>query len=298
MDYVVRIVFVIAIGLSSFSYYRYRKKYMKLRKFFTSKGFVDVIKNKNMDGIPEEFRELCLGILEIIAKEYSSEVLNKQMEYSVLQSQINPHFLYNTLDSIRGEALMSDNETIANMTERLSNFFRYCISSKGNFVTIRDEISNVENYFYIQQYRFGEKFQLCCQIEEDCYDYCLPKMTLQPIVENAIYHGLEGTKDGGVVTIQIQENREHLKIVISDNGVGMSDEKVRKINEKFQDDEYFSKLNHMRKKAGIALYNVNQRIKLRYGKEYGMILHSTIMKGTDVTLHIPKKIERNNEELV
>ena len=126
-----------------------------------------------------------------IEKDYESKVLSKQMQYQALQSQINPHFLYNTLDSIRGEALMAGNENIASMTERLSRFFRYCISNKGNIATIRDEINNILDYFYIQEYRFGDKFHLEIEVDEECYSYKIPQMTLQPIVENAIFHGLE-----------------------------------------------------------------------------------------------------------
>ena len=115
--------------------------------------------------IIEEFEQEKKNIQE----EALSHVLNKQVQYEALQSQINPHFLYNTLDSIRGEALIQGNESIAAMTERLSRFFRYCISNKGNIATIRDEINNVLDYFYIQEYRFLLRVQ---DSPDDIAAYC------------------------------------------------------------------------------------------------------------------------------
>lgn len=233
-----------------------------------------------------------------IEKECMSNVLNKQMQYQALQSQINPHFLYNTLDSIRGEALMAGNESIAVMTERLSRFFRYCISNQGNVATIRDEINNVLDYFYIQEYRFGDKFHLSTQIEEGCAQYKLPQMCLQPIVENAIFHGLEGKKDGGTVSIHVFETERNIKIQVSDNGVGIDEEELSKINQNLRRTEAevprINRSEHTNK-TGIALQNVNDRIRIHYGNDYGITLHSTKYIGTDVMILIPKVIE--NEQM-
>ncbi len=230
-------------------------------------------------------------------KKYMSKVLTKQMQYQTLQSQINPHFLYNTLDSIRGEALMEGNDSIAAMTERLSRFFRYCISNKGNIATIRDEINNIADYFYIQEYRFGDKFHLKTEVEEDCYNYKIPQMTLQPIVENAIYHGLERKKDGGTVSIQVFETDKNVKILVSDNGVGMDEETLEQINKRLRSSAEYTLKGYgesKSKKTGIALKNVNDRIRLHYGSDYGITVHSTKYLGTDVNILIPKV--RENEQ--
>lgn len=226
-----------------------------------------------------------------IEKECMSKVLNKQMQYQALQSQINPHFLYNTLDSIRGEALIAGNESVAVMTERLSKFFRYCISNKGNIATIRDEINNILDYFFIQEYRFGDKFHLVTEIEEGCDQYKLPKMTLQPIVENAIFHGLERKKDGGTVSIKVFETEKNIKIQVSDNGVGIDEEVLYKINanlRRTEDETVKGDYTENDDKTGIALQNVNDRIKLHYGNDYGIMVHSTKYLGTDVMVLIPK----------
>lgn len=288
---------VLIIGILCWGSY-FRNKYKKMTAFFESDKIEEYVKNRNKQiQVPKEAGIIIDEVLQIVEREYSSEVLNKQMEYSVLQSQINPHFLYNTLDSIRGEALMDGNDNIANMTEKLSKFFRYCISSKGDWVTIREEINNVLDYFFIQQYRFEDKFKLETAITENCYDYYIPKMTLQPIVENAIYHGLESKKDGGIVKISVIETENNLKINIQDNGVGIPEEQLINMNHKLENNEYFAKIDTLKKKTGIALYNVNYRIKLCYGKDYGILLRSTVTMGTDVTILVPKQnmgqIEKN-----
>ena len=235
--------------------------------------------------IIEEFEQEKKNIQE----EALSHVLNKQVQYEALQSQINPHFLYNTLDSIRGEALIQGNESIAAMTERLSRFFRYCISNKGNIATIRDEINNVLDYFYIQEYRFGEKFKLEMDVEDSCYGYRIPQMTLQPIVENAIFHGLERQKDGGAVRISIFETEKNVHIEISDNGAGMEETVLKEINDRLRRSDITNgRPPSDRRGGGIALQNVNDRIKLHYGKDYGIVLRSTRFLGTDVELLIPR----------
>lgn len=286
------LIFACVLLLVTFCWGSYfRNKYKKMTAFFESDKIEEYVKNRNKQvQVPKEAGIIINEVLQIVEREYSSEVLNKQMEYSVLQSQINPHFLYNTLDSIRGEALMDGNDNIANMTEKLSKFFRYCISSKGDLVTIREEINNVLDYFFIQQYRFEDKFKLETAIAENCYDYYIPKMTLQPIVENAIYHGLESKKDGGIVKISVIETENNLKISIEDNGVGIPEEQLINMNYKLENNEYFAKIDTLKKKTGIALYNVNYRIKLCYGKDYGILLRSTVTMGTDVTILVPKQI--------
>jgi two-component system sensor histidine kinase YesM len=227
-----------------------------------------------------------------IQEEFMSSVLSRQMQYDALQSQINPHFLYNTLDSIRGEAMMAGNGTIADMTEHLSRFFRYCISNQGNIVTIRDEINNTFDYFYIQKYRFGNKFRLETSIEETCYNNKIPKMTLQPIVENAIFHGLERKKEGGTVHITIFETEKNVKITVSDDGVGIEEETLRRMNVNLRNMESGPVLSSPDgKKTGIALQNVNERIRLCYGRDYGITLRSTKYLGTDVIIVIPKEKE-------
>lgn len=216
----------------------------------------------------------------------------KTSEYLALQNQINPHFLYNTLEGIRAEAVLSGMDTIAEMTEALATYFRYTISQVNNLVTLEEELANVENYYYIQQFRFGGKLQLCisydCEEEEEALRCQLPKLTLQPIVENSIYHGLEQKIGKGCLSIKVSITDKHLIILVSDDGVGMKKEQVKQMNEtlrslRLMDEDQES----MGKGSGIAVRNVNDRIKLMFGETYGIYMYSQPGAGTDVEITLP-----------
>lgn len=164
---------------------------------------------------------------------YKNAISEKQTLFTALQRQINPHFLYNTLECIRSEAMLGGQREIADMTENLANFFRYSISSKGNVVTIADELENVHNYFKIQQFRFGNKFELRvdCGTDEDVLYTCrIPKLTLQPLIENAIHHGLESKQGVGHITIRFILTNARLLIRICDDGVGIEQAKLDVLN--------------------------------------------------------------------
>jgi two-component system sensor histidine kinase YesM len=223
-------------------------------------------------------------------KEYKNEISTKKIELATLQGQINPHFLYNTLDSIRGEALICGADEIANMTEALAMIFRYCISIRGDLVTISDELSNIKNYLLIQKFRFEDRFSFKTIIEasDSALDYCLPKLTLQPIVENALFHGLETRKSGGELILRITETDRCMVIRVEDNGCGMSQEKLSALNLAISSSgNSFAKVPS-RQGGGIALLNVNDRLKLLFGDEYGIVIYSQEGIGTTVEMTVPK----------
>ena len=181
------------------------------------------IQTKKIKKLEDDYREKQ-RVQQKLREEYSVKVQNKQAKIAALQSQINPHFLYNTLECIRSEALLYECDSIARMAKALAAFFRYSISNKENIVTIRDELRNIENYFLIQSYRFENKFALEINVEDDRKEvgnYLIPKLSLQPIVENAIFHGLETKAENGKVTIRIYTTDQELVVVISDNGTGI-----------------------------------------------------------------------------
>lgn len=215
----------------------------------------------------------------------------KQAEYLALQNQINPHFLYNTLEGIRSEALCAGMDGVANMTEALGTFFRYTISNVDHLVTLEDELSNIQNYYMIQQYRFGDRLNVSVEYEEEEKDVLmllLPKLTLQPIVENSIYHGIERKIGKGSLRIKIQATTDRLIIVISDDGLGMEKEQLDLLNKKLRSTYLEDVIQLKGKQGGIAIVNVNNRIKLLFGDEYGIYITSTIHVGTDVTITLPK----------
>ena len=214
-------------------------------------------------------------------------LIQKRIELSMLQNQINPHFLYNTLDSIRSRALMDGQEEIARMTEILSRFFRYCISNNDNLVKVREEMSHIQDYYYIQKYRFEDRFEMEVQVEqEDIYELYLPKMTLQPLVENAMIHGLEKSEQKGRIQIRMMRTGKQLIIIVSDNGVGISQENLIRLNERME--QHLVNASHRKSgHNGIALSNVNMRLKITFGEENGIHYRSMEGEGTDAVITIP-----------
>lgn len=227
-------------------------------------------------------------------RENSAIVFDKQAELTALQSQINPHFLCNTLESIRGQALLDGNYEIAKMMEALASFFRYSISRRGNFVTLRDELNNIKNYMMIQRYRFNNRFSLEIIIEEDdekAYDYLIPRLILQPVVENAIYHGLEELPEGGKVAIEVTLTENILILTVSDNGKGMDPKTLSELNARI----HSANMDMGDNGTGIALPNIHKRIQLLFGEEYGVNIYSTLNQGTDVEIILPANYERTEQ---
>lgn len=266
-------------------YQESNKVYRLFAEGYILKGIFDLRVHFNHESnlAMDKFKEM-IDTKELI------EGAKKHAEYLALQNQINPHFLYNTLEGIRSEALIEGVESIAAMTEALETFFRYTISNVDKLTTLEEEIANVENYCTIQRFRFGEKisFQVINLVDEDLdvLRAKIPKLTLQPIVENAVFHGLEPKLGDGLVTLTLQATPERLLITVSDNGVGMEDDHVHLLNDKLRG----ASLHYVREnkqKGGIALLNVNNRIKLLFGDEYGVYLYSKVGVGTDVDLTLP-----------
>ena len=220
-------------------------------------------------------------------REVSTALADTQAEIDALQSQINPHFLYNTLDAIRGQALIDDSPVIADMTEALSILFRYSISRTGNLVTLREEFRCIEKYLMIQQFRFSGKFQYVRDVDPNLLSCLIPRLTLQPIVENAIYHGLETRPEGGIITLSLEQSGGYLVICVSDNGIGMTESQLLAINEKLRVSTLVSVPLSSKKGSGIALGNVNRRIRLTFGDEYGLSVSSAPNIGTDVEILLP-----------
>ncbi len=229
--------------------------------------------------------------LEQVLKSPEMMDLNKrQAQYLALQNQINPHFLYNTLESIRGEALIAGMDNIADMTEALAKFFRYTITKVENLVSVEEELDNCETYFLIQTYRFGSRLQLHILYEEESRESIMnckiPKLTLQPILENSIIHGTELKIGTGNLTIQFEQTDKRLIIRISDDGAGMDEQTLAKLNRQLGRGGR-ALTDQEEKRGGIALVNVNNRIHLLFGEEYGMHIYSIKGKGTDVEVTLP-----------
>lgn len=227
------------------------------------------------------------------------QVYDSQAEYATLQSQINPHFLYNTLDSIRGQAIIDGNDEVAKMIEVLAIYFSYSVGREGEFVTLREELANIENYMAIHYYRFGDRYTLSIDIgveDEKSYDALIPRLIIQPIVENAINHGLKEFVRDGRIWIIVTVVGTDILLKISDNGSGIEEDRLIAINKRLQSvrSSGTANISSERKDAGVALVNIEKRIQLLFGHQYGICVYSTPNAGTDVEVLIPHDQRSNH----
>lgn len=284
----------VIVGAVGYVYYRwiyrpYQESSKVLRLFVTGYTIHGLFGQRVP--LSPEIEEVTKKVQEIMNTDKLISATKKQAQYLALQNQINPHFLYNTLEGIRGETLNAGLENVAKMTEALATFFRYTISNVENLVSLEDELTNVNNYYIIQRYRFGERLNLRVEYdtenEMEILSYRMPKLILQPVVENAIYHGIERKIGAGSLRIKIETTPVRLIITISDDGIGMTEERLREINGKLSRMSLDYIKPESESHGGIAAVNVNNRIKLLFGEEYGVCMYSTYNVGTDVEITLP-----------
>ena len=247
--------------------------------------------------VPDEMRILYKSYDKLIARNHRlldqvklEQEEKRKLEIAIIQAQINPHFLYNTLHSIKGLCDMGMNEDASRMVSALSSFFRISISKGNEMITIKEEIDHIKNYLFIMEMRYGDDFTYEIDVEESLFDFCIMKLTLQPLVENAIYHGVKQKRGQGYIKVRVFERDELIQLEVEDNGSGINPEKLAKIKEELKDP-----FNNRRKKyIGIGLKSVNERIKSYFGEEYGLKLESDANK-TKIIIIIPKIKEENSE---
>ena len=252
--------------------------------------------------LTEESHEEYHYISEILSANRIIEEGEKLAYIQNLQNQMNPHFLYNILENIRSESLLNGLESVANMAELLGDFYRYTISQEENFVSLKEELENAEVYFQIQRFRFTEKLELEFKIQEELLSLKVPRILLQPIVENSIVHGLEGRETVGRVEISISRSNQHVYIRVSDNGIGIGEKKLRQLNEDLRNIRrgfqggVVGKGGIGKAGMGVSLLNIQERIHLLYGREYGLYLQSLENDGTDVCVVLPRELSVKKEE--
>lgn len=229
------------------------------------------------------FNKAIKEINELMQKVTQSEILNKEMEFKTLQSQMNPHFLYNTLDAINWLAFKEKQTEICNLVAAISSLIRASISNKKSIITIEQELDYVKNYIYIQHIRYKDRFDIIYDIDESLLKQAVPKLIIQPIVENAIIHGIENSKNKNLLYISVKRENECIIIIVKDTGIGMTDEKVSELLKEPLNAEGDEQKAH----TNLGLYAVHKRIQLMYGDLYGLTVQSQAGEGTIVTLHIP-----------
>lgn len=205
----------------------------------------------------------------------------RKAEFELLQAQINPHFLYNTLDAIVWSAEAGNQKQVVSMVGSLSDFFRTSLNKGKEIVSIKEELQHVRSYLEIQQIRYQDILSYEINVTRDIYDYSIPKITIQPIVENALYHGIKNRRGGGKITITGIENRDSIIIQVRDDGIGMNQERLKEVVDGLKKD-------NPDKNSVYGLYNVNERIRLNFGDEYGLTIESFLDKGTYVVIRLPK----------
>lgn len=237
-----------------------------------------------ISSLEQGFNQMAGEIQELMERSISQEQEKRHMERRLLQAQISPHFLYNTLDSIIWMIQGKQYEGAGKMVSLLARFFRVALSKGKDIIPLRQEVEHATSYLSIQNIRFQDKFDFELNIDESLMEYLCPKITIQPILENAIYHGVENMFGDGEIILSIQEHGEDICIEVSDNGEGMTEEQVEKI------------LHHdigktSGKGSGVGVYNVDSRIKLLYGENYGISIQSELDEGTIVKILLPKVSE-------
>ena len=225
------------------------------------------------------------GLMQDIVTEHEEK---RKSEFDSLQAQINPHFLYNTLDIIVWQIENEKQSEAVHTVTALARFFRLSLGKGKNIVTVKAEIDHVKNYLMIQNMRFKNKFDYEFDIAEDVLELSSLKLMLQPMVENAIYHGMEFMDGDGLIRIKARHEMDELYLSVSDNGLGMTEDKVNSV--------LAGKSNSGNGRgSGIGVKNVNERIKLYFGEDYGLKIESEPDVGTTIIIHLPaKKYEEEN----
>ncbi len=282
-------LFVLSLLLLILLLFLLRSSSRVLTRLLRSCGFLGQQQSISLPELllPEVQRQLLHSAQDYSGRIDELQLLRSQAEYNAHQSQINPHFLYNTLDTIRGKALEHQQEEIAAMIESLSRIFRYSISNRSDLLNLKDELKNVKDYINIQQTRFANRFSFSYQVDETDWRllyFRVPKLILQPLVENAILHGLDTMVSGGVVRLSAFRTESYVVLRVEDNGCGIPAPQLKTMCTALQENQPGGATGVG---GGIAIGNINRRIRHIYGQEYGLSLSSTVGLGTAVEIVMP-----------
>ena len=272
----------------TFPIQKLRDSMKRVQKGDFSAAEIEVYSDNEIGSLTRSFNVMTQKIQDLMAQNIQEQEQKRKIELKALQSQINPHFLYNTLDSIIWMAEGKKNEEVVLMTASLARLLRQSISIENELVTIGQEIEYVRSYLTIQKMRYKDKLEFEINVDPRITHAQIIRLVLQPIVENAIYHGLKYKESKGMLKVHGYELGERIIIDITDDGVGMDEETLKHIYDKH-------KVNYH--SNGVGVYNVQQRLVLYYGKEYGIIYHSEKGKGTTATVVIPKNQEDVHEKI-
>ncbi len=248
---------------------------------------IEIKRNDELYQLGESFNTMVRQVKKLIIERDLKERQRNQAEIETLQSQINPHFLSNTLNSIRLMAMIARVDSIKNMTDALIKLLQASFAKQGKYISIAEELENLNSYLHIMKVRFGDRFDVCFEIEEGLKEYCVLRLILQPIVENSILHGVSELDRKGLIKIKGYKDGHNVLFEVEDNGVGMTTDRIeRLLSEDECNPKGFSK---------IGIKNVDQRIKLNHGKDYGLKIDSRYGGYTRITIQLPAAVKKEGE---
>jgi two-component system sensor histidine kinase YesM len=278
---------ILAAWVISASIYLPIKKLHDVTTTITKNDLQALVTSSNTDEITElgmSFNIMIARIRELLDAKINEQENLKKAELKALQAQINPHFLYNTLDTIVWMAEANKTDQVIEIVRALSSFFRIALSKGKDWIPIRQEIEHVRSYLAIQKMRYRDILDYQIEVDDSILDGTILKLTLQPLVENALYHGIKHKRGGGVIHVRARRTAQDLVLVeVQDNGIGFTPYKLTQIKARIAEDS--SAITST--ESGFGLENVNKRIRLYYGKQYGLSIESQYQSGTRVTVTIP-----------
>jgi len=284
---------VAAWGLSR-SIYTPIKKLHDVTRTITKNDLQALVTGDNVDEITElgmSFNIMIGKIRELLDSKIKEQENLKKAELRALQAQINPHFLYNTLDTIIWMSHSNQTDQVIEIVSALSKFFRISLSKGKDWITIAEEIERTRSYLTIQKMRYRDILDFNIELDEAVADNTILKLILQPLVENALYHGIKNKRQGGTITVRAkQKNENEILLEVEDDGIGFTSEKLAQLQTELDDDS-----GDIRMESGFGIGNVNNRIRLYYGKQYGVTVTSEYNTGTCVKLVIPAKKDDSSE---
>lgn len=279
------LIFLVIVSILLSTVITHPLKKLMRNILLVEKGQFDQVKEiRSRDEIGHlstRFHRMSHELKRLVERIQQEEKDKATVEIRALQSQINPHFLYNTLGSVKWIASMQQADKIVEMTDALIEMLFYAARSEDALVTVRQELDNLRNYMIIQKVRYYNRIQLVIEADEDTLYEQIPKLILQPLVENAIFHGLAWKEEGGTVTVIVERSDSDIRIAVHDNGVGMDEETLQSLTKSLTRGRDSEAKN-------IGLYNVMRRLKLHYGEQHGLELESKWGEGTAIRMVLPK----------
>jgi two-component system, sensor histidine kinase YesM len=276
------------------------KKLHDMTATITKNDLQALVTHNNVDEITEmglSFNIMIGRIRELLDAKVSEQENLKKAELRALQAQINPHFLYNTLDTIIWMTESKKTDEVIEIVRALSNFFRISLSKGRDWITIEEEIERTRSYLTIQKMRYRDIVDYQIEMDEGVADNTVLSLVLQPLVENALYHGVKNKRQGGTIIVRARpRNQDEVLLQVEDNGIGFTAERLAQLQAKLDDDS-----GELKSESGYGIGNVNKRIKLYYGRQYGISIQSEYQAGTCATIVIPARrddtIETNRSVL-